>query len=117
MKPPKVRQENASVRSDTEQRKPIHLTHLLLATGRERASDRKLAAERLGQGLVRWSRNRKSSAFYRLVSGVEMITAESDVRERTRRALREAGESARRSQEAAVEVSGAALDVGNRGRI
>lgn len=33
-----------------------------------------------------------------------MLSAENDVRERTRRALREAGEGARRIQEAAVEV-------------
>lgn len=64
-----------------------------------------LAAERLGQGLVRWSRNRKGWAFLRIMNGVAITTAESDVRERTRRALREAGEQARRNQDAAVEVS------------
>lgn len=40
-----------------------------------------------------------------MVNGVAITTAESDVRERTRRALREAGESAREIQEAAIEVS------------
>lgn len=72
--------------------------------GRERASSRQLAAERVGQGLRRWSTNRKASAFYSIMSGVDMLAAESDVRERTRRALREAGERARRVQEDAVEV-------------
>lgn len=72
--------------------------------GRERAAERLLAAERLGQGLARWCANRKASAFYRIVTGVALVAAESDVRERTRRALREAGEGARRAQKAAVEV-------------
>ncbi|CAM9090655.1 unnamed protein product [Hapterophycus canaliculatus] len=71
--------------------------------GRERAASRQLAAERLGQGLRRWCANRKASAFYSIMSGVDMLAAESDVRERTRRALREAGEGARRAQEEAVE--------------
>lgn len=73
-------------------------------TGRERAADRLLAAERLGQGLARWCANRKAFAFYRITSGVAMVAAEVDVRERTRRALREAGEGARKAQKAAVEV-------------
>ncbi|CAM9333908.1 unnamed protein product [Sphacelaria rigidula] len=96
----------------------LHLREQLLKTGevqrqlmalqahlneRESASKRMLAAERLGQGLVRWSRNRKGWAFLRIMNGVAITTAESDVRERTRRALREAGEQARRNQDAAVE--------------
>lgn len=72
--------------------------------GRERAAERLLATERLGQGLARWCTNRKASAFYRIVTGVALVAAEGDVRERARRALREAGEGARRAQKAAVEV-------------
>ncbi|CAM9178368.1 unnamed protein product [Scytosiphon promiscuus] len=71
--------------------------------GRERVATRRLAAERLGQGIARWCINRKASAFYNITCGVSMLAAESDVRERTRRALREAGEGARRAQEEAVE--------------
>lgn len=63
-----------------------------------------LAAERLGQGLARWASNRKAWAFYRTVSGVAMAAAQDDMCERTRQTLREAGEGARRAQEAAVEV-------------
>ncbi|CAN0210592.1 unnamed protein product, partial [Ectocarpus sp. 13 AM-2016] len=70
---------------------------------RGRAAERLLAAERLGQGIARWCTNRKASAFYCIMSGVTIVAAESDVRERTRRALREAGEGARRAQNAAVE--------------
>lgn len=72
---------------------------------RERAHERALAAERLGQGLSRWSRNRQGWAFGRLLGGAAIAAAESDVRERTRQALREAGKAARRAQEAAVQVS------------
>lgn len=64
-----------------------------------------LAAERLWQGVGRWSKNRQAGAFYRMLSGTTIAMAETDVRERTRRALREAGEGARRAQEAAVEVN------------
>lgn len=78
---------------------------MILRAERESVSNRMLAAERLGQGLVRWSRNRKGSAFFCVVNGVAITTAERDVRERTRRALREAGESASRNQGVAVEVS------------
>ena len=71
---------------------------------REGAFDRTLGAERLGEGFARWLTNRKASAFYRIVGGVVIAAAENDVRERTRKTLREAGEAARRVQTAAVEV-------------
>ena len=64
-----------------------------------------LAAERLGQGLARWSKNRKTHALSRIFAGAAIVAAEKDVRERTCRALREAGEGACRAQQAAVEVS------------
>lgn len=75
------------------------------SVGRERNSERMLAAERLGQSLVRWCVNRKGSAFYGIVTGAAMVAAEENIRERTGRALREAGDGARKAQEEAVEVS------------
>ena len=72
--------------------------------GQKRESDRMLAVARLGQGLARWSKNRKAHALSRLFAGSAMVAAENDVRERTCRALREAGEGACRAQQTAVEV-------------